>query len=314
MIYFYGDVKKADPITAKEQLNRFIERREPALARIVERVTSRMGNSISYEDIRNALLSGEISEEWAEKWRILYSEFILQELVPVWNESMAASVRQLVERYPTFLFDPNTQAVQDWVADRGAALVTNVVDQQRNAIRAMVGKAMQLDSGISVDELAKIIRPVVGLYPAQAVANLKYYNFVRQTAIDKYPRMSVERITERAQRAAARYASIQHRARATTIARTEMAAAYNAGEFNAVQQALDKYYMGRTVKVPISARDERVCDFCKAMDGKQFEMDEELPMPKGVRSMYDRKTCPFHPRCRCVMTYEELEPPIPFVE
>ena len=313
MIYFYGDVRKADPITAKEQLNRFIERREPALARLVERETSRMGNSISYEDIRNALLTGEFSEEWLEKWRILYSEFILEVFVPVWRESMAASVQQINDRFPKFLFDPNTQAVQDWVANRGAALVTNVVDQQRNAIRAMVGKAMQLDSGIGVDELAKIIRPVVGLYPAQAVANLNYYNFIRQSLMDKYPRTKPEKIQERAQRSAARYASVQHRTRAMTIARTEMAAAYNAGEYNAVQQALEKNYMGRTVKVPISARDERVCDFCKAMDGKQFEMEEELPMPKGVRSMYDRMTAPFHPRCRCVMTYEELEPPIPFI-
>lgn len=314
MIIFYGDVKKADPITAKEQLNRFIERREPALARIVERETNRMGNSISYEDIRNALLSGEISEEWAERWRVLYSEFILEVFVPVWRESMAASVQQINDRFPKFLFDPNTQAVQDWVANRGAALVTNVVDQQRNAIRAMVGKAMQLDSGISVDELAKIIRPVVGLYPAQAVANLKYYDLIKRTLTEKHPKTKPEKIQERARRSAARYASVQHRTRAMTIARTEMAAAYNAGEYNAVQQAMDKNYMGRTVKVPISARDERVCDFCRSVDGKQFAMDEEMPMPNGVRSMYDRMTCPFHPRCRCVMTYEELEPPIPFIE
>lgn len=313
MIYFYGDVKKVDPITVKEQLNRFIERREPALARIVERETNRMGDSISYEDIRNALLSGDISEEWAEKWRVLYSEFIIEVMVPVWRESMATSVRQINERYPKFLFDPNTQAVQDWVANRGAMLVTNVVDQQRNAIREMVGKAMQLGSGISVDELAKIIRPVVGLYPAQAVANLKYYHFVKQTLTEKHPRTKPEKIEERARRSAARYASVQHRARAITIARTEMAAAYNAGEYNAVQQAIDKNYMGRTVKVPVSARDERVCDFCKSIDGKQFAMEEEMPMPKGTRSMNDNLTCPFHPRCRCVMTYEELEPPIPFI-
>lgn len=310
MIYFYGDVKKADPFTVKEQLNRFIERREPALARIVERETRTMGDSISYEDIRNALLDGNISEEWAEKWRVLYSEFIIEVMVPVWRESMATSVRQINERFPKFLFDPNTQAVQDWVADRGAMLVTNVVEQQRNAIRAMVGKAMQLDSGISVDELAKIIRPVVGLYPAQAVANLKYYNFVKKTLTEKHPKTKPEKIQERAQRAAARYASTQHRARAMTIARTEMAFAYNAGEFNAVQQAIEKNYMGRTVKVPISARDgERVCKFCKDIDGKQFEMEEEILTPTGLMA----KCCPWHPRCRCVMTYEELEPPIPFI-
>ena len=310
MIYFYGDVKKADPMTAKEQLNRFIARREPALARLVERETSKMGNSISYDDIRNALLSGEISEEWAEKWRILYSEFIVSVMVPVWHESMATSVRQINERFPRFLFDPNTQAVQDWVADHGAMLVTNVVDQQRNAIRAMVGKAMQLGSEIGVDELAKIIRPVVGLYPAQAVANLKHYNFVKKTLTEKHPKTKPEKIEERARRSAARYASVQHRTRAMTIARTEMATAYNMGEYSAIQQAIEKNYMGRTVKVPISARDGvRVCDFCKGIDGKAFALEEEIQTPSGNRVL----TCPFHPRCRCIMTYEELEPPIPFI-
>ena len=76
MILFHDSVQKADLVTVKEQLERFVEKREPRLARLVARETSRMSESISYDDITNALLSGEISEEWLERWRVLYSEFL----------------------------------------------------------------------------------------------------------------------------------------------------------------------------------------------------------------------------------------------
>ena len=316
MIVFFNDVRKADYITAKEQLERFIARKEPALARMVARETSRLGASISYDDITNALLSGDISEEWLEKWRELYSEFIVSSLVPVWKEAFLASVVAMEERYPKFLFDPNTKAIQEWVADRGAMLVTNVVEQQREAIRGVVGQALQIGSNMTVDELAKVIRPMVGLYPAQAVANLKYYNFVKSGMIERHPRTNMEKITERAQRAAAKYAGTQHRARAMTIARTELAEAYNMGEYQSILQAQEKNYIGKMKKGIISARDERVCDFCKSMDVRvrgYLELEEAMHNPRGVKSYTDGLTPPFHPRCRCAVVYEEVEPPVPFV-
>ena len=314
MIFFYGDVRKVDPITVKQQLERFIDDREPRLARLVARETSRMSESISYKDITDALLSGDISEEWLEKWRVLYSEFVIKYLVPVWHEAFEESVKQINARYPKFLFDPNTKEIQDWVADRGAMLVTNVVDQQREALRGVVGRAVQLQSRMTVDELAKVIRPMVGLYPAQAVANLKYYDFVKQGMIERHPRTSLEKIEERARRAAARYAGVQHRARAMTIARTELASAYNTGEYFSVMQAQEKDYIGMVEKEVITARDDRVCDFCKSLDGKRFRMDENMPTPRGVSSYSMGLTPPFHPRCRCVIAYEEVEAPIPWLK
>lgn len=312
MIQRYNDIRKVDPITVKRQLESFLNEREPRLARIVERATSRMGNSISYDDIRNALLSGEISEEWAEKWRVLYSEFILETLVPVWRESMDAGVVQLKEMYPKFLFDPQTEEIQNWVTERAGTLVTSVVDQQREAIRAMVGRAVQID-GISVDELAKLIRPVVGLRPDQADSNLKYYNTIKNNLTLKHPRTSPEKIEERARKAAARYASKQHRARAMMIARTEMASAYCTGAFYGVVQAQERQYIGEVEKVVVTARDDRRCDFCKSMEGKRFKMYEPIQLAKGVKSYNGGMTTPFHPNCRCVMIYEEVEPPILFV-
>lgn len=305
-------MKKSEPITLKRQMERFIEQREPELARIIERATDRMGNSISYEDIRNALLSGEISEEWLEKWRVLYSEFIIRTMVPIWRESMAAGVARLQARYPKFLFDPTTQGIQDWATVRAGSLVTSVVEQQRAAIRAIVSRAVQID-GWSVDELAKVIRPVVGLYPAQAAANFKYYNFVKDTLMAKHPRTNPAKIMERAQRSALRYASVQHRARAMTIARTELAAAYGAGAHYGVLQAQEQNYMGEVEKYVLDAGDERVCAFCKEVCGKRFKMNDPIPLPRGVKSYNGEVTVPLHPRCRCVMIYEEVSPPIPFM-
>ena len=317
LIFFYNDVRKADLVALKAQLERFIEKREPRLARLVARETSRLGASVSYQDITDALLNGEISEEWLEKWRVLYSEFVIRYLVPVWKEAFDESVKQMADRYPKFLFDPNTTMIQEWVADRGAMLVTNIVEQQRAAIRGVVSFAVQPNSNMTVDELAKVIRPMVGLYPAQAVANIKYYDFVKKGLIERHPRTSMAKITERAQRAAAKYAATQHRARAMTIARTELGAAYNMGEYNSVIQAQEKNYIGTVKKGIVTARDEIVCDFCKSMDEQvrgYFDMEEVMYTPNGTKLYTQGLTPPFHPRCRCAVVYEEVEPPIPFVE
>ena len=60
-----------------------------------------------------------------------------------------------------------------------------------------------------------------------------------------------------------------------TIARTELAAAYNIGEYQADRQAMEADYMGGVVKVWLDADDDRVCKRCRAL-GKA---SREHPVP-----------------------------------
>lgn len=83
-------------------------------------------------------------------------------------------------------------------------------------------------TGISVDDLAVMIRPTIGLNARQAEANLRYHNAVKTRYMElngkpghgSYSQARIERI---ARESAIKYAAKQHRYRAQMIARYELA-------------------------------------------------------------------------------------------
>lgn len=104
---------------------------------------------------------------------------------------------------------------------------------------------------------------------------------------------------------ALKYAEKQHMYRAMNIARTELAFAYNRGEFESVKQAVRQGYMGHTVKRWITAGDNRVCPICRSLEGEEAELESEY----NIKSKSDGLTPPAHPSCRCCLEYFEIEPP-----
>jgi SPP1 gp7 family putative phage head morphogenesis protein len=289
----------------KAALERFLLKREPKLARIVARFTHDLANAITYEQIRNALLSGEIDEAWMKKLRVAYSEFIINTIKPEWEQGVIAG-GAWTKAGDGFVFDPMQVQVREWAQNRAASLVTDIQDQQRRAIGALVERAIGSE-GMGVDNLAMVIRPIVGLYPAQVVANARYYERVRATMLKNHPKTPVDRIEARARKSAARYAEWQHRARAAMIARTELVTAYNAGRFYSVGQAVKQGLLPEVEKVWVTALDERVCDECKALEGVRVGYDAAFTKDPKKARYSEGLFPPLHPRCRCVVTYEEIE-------
>ena len=115
-----------------------------------------------------------------------------------------------------------------FLRQHGAELVTNIVQEQRDALNAIIQHVSGY-TNITPDEAARIIRPCVGLKKPQALANVRYREAVKQAYIKAHPHGKPETAEKRAADAAARYAARQHRYRAQNIARTELAFAYNAG-------------------------------------------------------------------------------------
>lgn len=105
-----------------------------------------------------------------------------------------------------------------------------------NAVRYLIAEAQSL--GMGSDETARYIRPTVGLTERQAAANLRHYNSVKTQLRADHPRMKEESIERKARTAAAKYAERQQRYRAETIARTEIAQAYNAGADAFIREAM----------------------------------------------------------------------------
>ena len=297
-VYFKGDIAKAAPSISRERLLELLEQKEPRLVRFLTRLWRQQETDITYAELRQMILTGQIDAATMERWQQDYSRFVTENLMPAWREMIGEAVGSFQERWPTWSFDPNTEQIAAYTARHAAELVTSSTGQQIEAIRAMVQRAATVQD-LTVDQLSQVIRPTIGLYKDQAVANLNYYNTVRDTLLKQNPSMRRETAEKRAREAAVKYAAKQHRYRAYMIARTELAFGYNAGEYYGVRQAQAQGLLGRVRKKNVDAGDERVCPVCKGMRGMVLDLDD--PFPSG------RMFPPHHPHCRCVEDILEEE-------
>ena len=256
-----SDAAAMDEVLRK--LRSFLDTKEPELIKVLVNFWNNQGKAITYKEIREALLAGRISPELLEEWMQDYNRFVVQHLQPAWREAIEAGAADLAAKYPDWYFNPMSDGIKQWTEQRAAEFVTSVTDTQIQGIRAVVQNSAALNN-LNVDQLARVIRPMVGLYKEQAEANLRYYTNLVENGMKE----------KKARDLALRYAGRQHRYRAMMIARQELAMAYNTGAHHAVKQAQEAGYMGRVVKVFCTAEDERTCPTCSALEGKIVGMEE----------------------------------------
>lgn len=289
---------------ALDRLNAFLNAAEPEPVYWLTRVWDDQQQAITYKELREAILSGHLDEKTLAAWQQDYANFVNDKLKPIWTEAMEAGAAKVMAEHPDFYFNPMEEGIRNWTATHGAEWVTNITDEQREAITSMIDQATT--GAWTNDELARAIRPTIGLTKPQAIANLNYYQRVKTHLLEKNPNMKEETATKKAQEAAAKYAGRQHRSRAYTIATTELAYAYNKGADDGVKQAIEQGYMGKTQRVWSTAYDDGVCEICAALEGTTIDMDGEFKF-KGNAG--HKQTPPAHPRCRCGVEYREIEPP-----
>lgn len=266
--------------------------------------------SFSYKEMRQAILNGSLSEETVRLWQQDYSKLVADKMYPVWMDAIkaGASGQPIFAGLPSgFSLNTGVPNVVSWISNRGAAFVTSVTEEQRKAIDAFLVK--RVTDKYTVDELARVIRPCIGLTEGQAKANVKYYNSIKEKLAEEHPRMKKESIERKAREAQLKYAEKQHRQRAYTIAHTEMAFAFNKGMDETIRQAQAEGLIGKVEKRWMTAAIGNVCKICLDLEGTQIGMDEEFGF-KGKELFPGQKlTPPAHPRCRCAVQYIEVEPP-----
>ena len=231
-------VKKAKKksVAAQEALNRlnaFLNAAEPEPVFWLNQLWTDQQNAITYKELREAILAGGLDPKTLEAWQKDYASFANEHLKPIWTQAMQAGAAKLEAEHPDFFFDTLSEGVTNWTSTHGAEWVTNISAEQQEAITAMIDKVAS--GSWTVDEMARAIRPTIGLTKPQSLANLNYYNRVRASAIDNGFSETVAK--QKAQEAALKYAGRQHRARAYSIATTELAFAYNKGNDDGVKQA-----------------------------------------------------------------------------
>lgn len=266
-------------------------------------------NAITYKELRQAVMDGAISRETLKLWQQDYSVLVANRFRNVWEDAMkVGAVSQPVMNGKVFEFYTQTPGIINWIQNRGAAFVTSCTQEQKAAISALLSKKMV--ERHTVDELARMIRPCIGLTEGQAKANARYYDSIVSNLKKEHPRMRPESIQKKAQDAAAKYAERQHRQRAMTIAQTESAFAYNRGADAGIRQAQAQGLLGTMKKRWSTSGDDTVCSICQGLEGVELGMDEDFDF-KGRRLFAEQNLMPpAHPRCACAIEYIELEPPV----
>lgn len=263
-------------------------------------------NAITYKELRQAVLAGTISMETLRLWQQDYSILVANRFRSVWEEAMrAGSVSQPVMHGKGFEFDMQTPGIMHWLWNRGGEFVTSCTEEQKAAVSALLSKKMI--EGHTVDELARMIRPCIGLTEGQAKANARYYDSIVANLKKEHPRMKPESIQKKAQDAAAKYAERQHRQRAMTIAQTESAFAYNRGADEGIRQAQAQGLLGQVMKRWSTSGDDAVCSICQGLEGVELGLDEGFDFKGRLLFAEQNLMPPAHPRCACAVEYVEVE-------
>ena len=293
-----AEYSAAEYNAALRKLRSFLDTSEPSLVHFLVNLWNAQGKAITYKELREAILAGELSAEYLEQWTQDYNKFVAKHLLPAWEEAMRAATDEMAAKYKDWYFNPMSDGVKDWTRTHSAEFVTSVTQTQIDGLRAVIRRAATLEDR-NVDMLARAIRPMVGLYQQQAEANLKYYNTLINNGMSEKKALDLS----------IRYGARQHRYRGYLIARTELAFSYNQGLYEGVKQAQAKGYMGDVVKIWCTADDERTCGQCGSLEGKAIAMDEDFDIQTKLSTAVSptiKKVPPAHPGCRCSVLYKEV--------
>lgn len=276
-----------------ERLNRFIDRESPKPARFLTRMWGDQQKAITYRELKDAIRRGYLSLKYLDDWQQDYSKFLAESYGPMVDRAVADARAALMADYGGRLNDPMSSAIEGYINSRGGRLIRNVSEGQYMAINTLVRQSM-LTTTLTIDELARCIRPCIGLTERQAQRAKKYYEQLREQGYSKKDALKKQ----------LGFAEKMHRDRSKLIAQTECAYARNNAADMVVRQNVEDGLISPDVEKEWStADDERVCDQCD-IDGET--VPEDVPFSNGAMLP------PAHPGCRCAVKYH-LKPPAQMV-
>ncbi|MES0071930.1 phage minor head protein [Mesorhizobium sp. M0058] len=215
-------------------------------------------------------------------------------------------------------FDPGNPAAARWVENRGARLVTAILDDQRTALRQALSDGLAAGRGprsVALDIVGRINRAtgkreggIVGLTSGQyqTVANarqqllsgdpaeLRAY-LGRQARDKRFDQAVIKAISDGkpvpadiVDRALSQYANRMLDLRGEMIGRTEATQAVGAAQREAFEQVIDTAKLDRDVvtQVWLATHDSRTREAHLEMDGQETGFDEPFTSPSGALLMF----------------------------
>jgi SPP1 gp7 family putative phage head morphogenesis protein len=299
-----GFVKAADPPPpTPEQQEEFEELIRGVLVRMsipLEQpaVRRRIG-----ELIRDGKLAAlMVDDVWGEGW----GEVERKVEAIVGDVLVQAGAAELARMNANLSFNLENPYAGKYAREQVATLVTNVTEGTKAAIREVVsrGFAQGIDENgktknLTTDEIARAIRPYIGLNRPQARA----YAALEARLIASG--VSGQDLVDQLAVAHARMI----RQRAKLIARTEVMTAQNKGHTAAWETAKDEgLLLDTTERLWISSPSSpRTCPACMRMHGKRAKVGE----PFISEDFGEVMEPPLHPACRCTVGLWTPEPDEP---
>jgi len=223
----------------------------------------------------------------------------------------------------SFRFDLNSQDALNYARTESGQLITNMADEQRAVMRQVVGQSMT--AGATRAGTSSALRTIL-----QDIATGTEYGRITATQIGancngltrQYEKAVWNRANDIAEDLARRgiegtkaveeirkktdaYAEKLRKARARTIARTEIIRSAEEGRQQAWEQASKKGLIDKNKATKTwSASPMDVCPICSKLQGKTVPL-----MGKFSTGISEVKTPPAHPNCRCTMRLNTAKEP-----
>lgn len=275
-----------------DRLYSFIEDEWDQPAKVLYRMWNDQQKAITYKELKEAIRNGSLTISEYMAWQQDYVNWLNTSYSKTVDKAVQFARDAMNKEYRGILNDPKSPKVESFINEHGGRLIREVSEGQFKAINTLVRQA-SLTKTMTVDELARSIRPCIGLTERQSAQVKKYYDQLREDGYSKSAALKKQQA----------FAEKMHRDRAKLIAQTEMAYAANYGMDATVRQSIEDGLISPDVDKEWSAcRDERVCPVCGTLHGETVKEDESFSDGSQLP--------PAHPACRCAVKYH-MKPPEP---
>lgn len=278
-------VQKVAPDAWWRALHRIADALEPQVRTAFLRAVRMVQAKLDIVNLEEALTRGTLDR--SALWQALESELDSALRAPL-REALLGGASVADRRLPTgsMRFDLTNPAAVRAVDTEVAILVREITEESRGAIRDLVRQSVQ--GAFDVRQLARQIRGSIGLTSRYATAVQRYH----ERLVDGG--MAEGRAFTRSQA----YADRLLRHRATTIARTEVIRATNAGQQTVWTDAQREGLLPHEAKrVWIVTPDDRLCELCAPMEDQAVGLQEPFQSLDVGAIDYP----PLHPQCRCAI-------------
>lgn len=281
-------------------LREYLDKNEPKIQRALRKMWNTQREMMTVKEMEKIMQYSWVPIEWVQQWTNDYTKLVNEVMAPAWRDAMQNAVEYMngqIERYAKKQFEDTHigKLIEDWIREHGGELIVQLSEAQHEAIREIL-RIYILEHPLSPYDLAKVIKPLIGLTSSEAVAVARYReSLVKENLSENV----IENLTNK-------YAEFLLEKRALRIARTELSYAYNRGQLEAIREAkANGFFRGEVIKTWLTAGDERTCEFCQSLDGEVVGLEETYP--GATKREQEILTPPAHPMCRCTVIYEVIE-------